>query len=57
VIYPISRYSKRRANSTERIDLFDDPELGVSVIGLALGFPPSKSVASVEYVAGSAAEQ
>ena len=57
VIYPISRYSKRKPNSTAREDLFDEPERGVGVIGLALGFPPSESAAAIEYVAGSVAQE
>ncbi len=57
VIYPISRYSKKRTNSTDRIDLFENPEAeGESVIGLALAFPPSESAATIEYVAGSVAQ-
>ncbi len=57
VIYPISRDSDKRANSTERMKLFDDPGHAQDVIGLAIGFPPSESDASVEYVAGSVAQE
>jgi hypothetical protein len=39
------------------LDLFDDPDAeGESVIGVALAFPPSESAATVEYVAGSVAQ-
>jgi hypothetical protein len=52
VLYPISRYSKARSGSSDRDDLFDDPEAdGQDVIGVALGFPPSDSGATIEYVA------
>ena len=50
VAYPISPNSRPRAGSTKRIPLFDDPDQGAAVIGLALGFPPSDSAATVEYV-------
>lgn len=57
VIYPISRYSKKRANSTDRVDLFENPDTeGETIVGLALAFPPSESAATVEYVAGSVAQ-
>jgi hypothetical protein len=50
IAYPISANSQPRANSTKRIPLFDDPDQGAPVIGIALGFPPSESAATVEYV-------
>lgn len=54
VVYPISRWSRPRPGSADRLDLFDDPERGgQDVIGIALGFPPSDSGATIEYVAGS----
>jgi Z1 domain-containing protein len=54
VVYPISRWSQPQPGSTDRLDLFDDPAgEGQDVIGIALGFPPSKSGATVEYVTGS----
>ena len=52
LIYPISRYSQpRRGRNVQRQPLFDDPELGVTVVGYALSFPHSDSAATVEYVA------
>ncbi len=58
VIYPISRHSTPRATSDKRLPLFDDPDReGESVIGVALGFPPSDSEATIEYVAGSVAQE
>lgn len=56
IIYPISRRSRPRTDSGKRRDLFDDPDQGQTVIGLALAFPPSESVATVEYVKGSVAQ-
>jgi hypothetical protein len=57
VLYPISRNSKPEPGSAKRLDLFEDPEAGQAVIGLALAFPPSESAATIEYVmAGSANE-
>jgi hypothetical protein len=54
VVYPISRWSRPQPGSTDRLDLFNDPEReGQDVIGIALGFPPSDSGATVEYVTGS----
>ena len=54
LIYPISRYSQpRKGGKVRRQPLFDDPELGVTVVGYALSFPRSDSAATVEYVAGT----
>jgi hypothetical protein len=54
VIYPISRFSRPQPGSTDRLDLFDDPQgAGQDVIGIAIGFPPSESGATIEYVTGS----
>jgi hypothetical protein len=54
VVYPISRWSRPRPGSTGRLDLFDHPDTeGQDVIGIAIGFPPSESGATVEYVTGS----
>jgi hypothetical protein len=55
VAYPISPRSQPRAGSTKRIPLFDDPDQGAPVIGIALGFPPSQSAATVEYVMSDSA--
>ncbi len=52
LIYPISRFSK--AGTDDRDDLFDDPDKGCTVVGLALVFPPSQSAAAVTYIAGEA---
>lgn len=58
VLYPISRYSLPRPASSTRLALFDDPHQGgETVIGVALGFPPSASEATIEYVAGSVAQE
>jgi hypothetical protein len=58
IVYPISRHSVPRAASTTRLSLFDDPDReGETVIGVALGFPPSDSEATIEYVAGSVAQE
>lgn len=57
VIYPISRHSKPRAGAENRQDLFDNSDAdGEDVIGVALGFPPSESEATIEYIAGSVAQ-
>lgn len=54
VVYPISRRSRPKPGSVDRVDLFEDPDReGQDVIGIALGFPPSESGATVEYVTGS----
>jgi hypothetical protein len=55
IIYPISPNSQPRPNSTKRVSLFENPAEGVPVIGVALGFPPSDSAATVEYVTGDPA--
>lgn len=52
LVYPISRFSP--ATTDERVALFDDPERGCTVIGVAIVFPASRSAAAVTYVAGSA---
>jgi hypothetical protein len=52
-VYPISRFSRPQPGSTDRIDLFDDPQAGQDVTGIAIGFPPSDSGATIEYVTGS----
>lgn len=52
-VYPISRYSPG-GTTTERMELFRDPESACTVVGLALVFPPSRSAAAVDYVAGAA---
>lgn len=53
VLYPISRHSKRKPGSDDRVDLFADPEQAEDVIGAAIGFPLSESAATIEYVTGS----
>lgn len=52
LVYPVSRYSK--PDGDNRIDLFDEPDMACTVIGLAMVFPPSDSAATVEYMVGSA---
>lgn len=57
LIYPISRLSRPRANSKNRIPLFENPTTdGVTVIGVAIVFPASDSAATIEYVVGSVGE-
>jgi hypothetical protein len=57
LIYPISKLSRPRANSKNRLSLFDDPNRdGVTVIGVALVFAASDSAATIEYVIGSVGE-
>jgi hypothetical protein len=57
LIYPISKLSRPRANSKNRLSLFEDPGRdGVTVIGVALVFPASDSAATIEYVIGSVGE-
>ena len=58
LIYPISRHSRPRSGSDTRLALFERPdEEGETVIGVALAFPPSDSEATIEYVAGSVAQE
>jgi len=57
LIYPISRYSTPGANAKNRIRLFDDPDRGRTVIGVAISFPASESAATVEYVTGPASRR
>jgi hypothetical protein len=57
LLYPISPYSKPGLNSNRngtltRVPLFEDPVGRPLVVGVALSFPPSKTGATVEYVAG-----
>ncbi|MET8310918.1 Z1 domain-containing protein [Micromonospora sp. NPDC005173] len=62
LLYPISRWSRPRdvsANADRKKEpkrrLFDDPmREGLTVIGLAIAFPASDSLATVRYVVGSA---
>lgn len=49
-IYPISQYSK--AKSKNRSDLFNNPNEGVPVIGLAVLFPPSEKSSNWNWVGG-----
>jgi len=52
LLYPVSRYSK--GTTEDRQDLFDDPQTGCTVVGVAIVFPVSGSAATVEYAAGPA---
>jgi Z1 domain len=57
LIYPISKQSRPRANSRNRIPLFEFPDQsGETVIGVAVVFPASDSAATIEYVVGSVGE-
>lgn len=53
LVYPISRYSRPGPSARKRKRLFDRPEEGVTVIGVALVFPYSTTSATIEYFAGS----
>jgi hypothetical protein len=54
LLYPISKWSRPRSNSTTRQPLFDDPvKEGCTVIGMALALPSSNSAATIEYIVGS----
>ncbi len=57
VVYPISPHSQPRANSRKRLALFEDSNTAPPVIGLALGFPPSGSAATVEYLVNEPAAE
>ena len=58
LIYPISKLSRPRTNSKNRLPLFDDPGRdGATVIGVAVVFPASDSAATIEYVIGSVGER
>jgi Z1 domain len=56
LLYPISRHSKPEARSTDRVPLFNDPNQGCTVMGIALCFPKSDSSAHVEYMANRAGD-
>lgn len=49
-IYPISQYST--SNRKTRVSLFDNASKGVPVIGLAILFPTSRSIATKSYIGG-----
>lgn len=54
LLYPISPASRPRADTQNRLPLFDGPECeGVTVVGISLVFPSSDSAATIEYVVGS----
>ena len=54
LIYPISRFSRPTPqHEKNRRLLFDDPDRGQTVIGVALVFPESDSAATIEYLVGS----
>jgi Z1 domain len=54
LVYPISKLSRPRQNSKQRLPLFDNPERdGCTVIGIAMVFPQSESAATIEYIIGS----
>jgi hypothetical protein len=60
LIYPISRLSgwrdgaRDRALRPSRVPLFDDPEFGADVIGIAMLFPVTEVLPSREYIHGTA---
>lgn len=54
LVYPISRYSKKKKDSTTRLDLFDNPDDGMTVVGLSAVFPFSTSEATIDYLQGPA---
>lgn len=58
LLYPISRHSGHGRElvadaDSGRVPIFDDAESGVDVIGLAVAFPRSGSVAVREYITGT----
>lgn len=58
LLYPISRFSghgREFEGGTEstRVPIFEDPERGVDIIGIAVVFPRSRSAAAREYVTGT----
>jgi hypothetical protein len=58
LLYPVSPFSKPRTNSTNREQLFDNPDRdGCTVIGIALVFPASESSATITYVVGSVGDR
>ena len=58
LVYPISKLSRQRPNSTKRLPLFEDAQRdGCTVIGLALVFPQSDSAATIEYIVGSVGDR
>jgi len=58
LVYPISKRSSPRQNSTQRIALFENPERdGCTVVGVALVFPQSDSAATIEYIVGSVGDR
>lgn len=51
VLFPIGARSQPRPDAGDRVALFADPEQdGCDVVGVAIGFPPSSSAASIDYV-------
>jgi hypothetical protein len=54
LLYPISRSSRPRSDGESRLPLFDDESAGVTVVGIALSFPGSRSPATIEYIANLA---
>jgi hypothetical protein len=58
LVYPISKRSSPRQNSTQRIPLFENPDRdGCTVVGVALVFPQSDSAATIEYIVGSVGDR
>ncbi|NDQ55751.1 MAG: Z1 domain-containing protein [Acidipila sp.] len=58
LVYPVSKQSRPRQKSTQRLPLFENPERdGCTVIGVALVFPQSDSAATIEYIVGSVGDR
>jgi Z1 domain len=53
MIYPISKFSGYRGTNPNRQAVFESPENGEHIIGLAFIFPPSNSNEATEYITGS----
>ena len=57
LIYPISRYSGHGESSEKaeprRVPIYDNPDQGEDIIGIAVVFPLSESAAAREYVTGT----
>lgn len=55
LVYPISRESGQGARSQDSVrrPLFDTPENGCTVVGIALVFPASRNPVTIPYIVGS----
>ncbi len=49
----VNSFSRPQGDESNRLPLFNNPENGVTVVGIALVFPVSDSPATIEYVVGT----